>query len=317
MTLLTKTILLTDLLMPGKSTKRVHCLLWFLLFALCFLITACGEAADTSGLSGSYVLVSVEDSGMLLPADTVRSMDLHIRLDPDGGGVVSKESEEGSLIWRINADRLSIRLGATELSGHLEGSDLVLQPLNSAETLRFSPEASVSGTGSNPGSVTDDFSVGEDWYGWWKTERSDGQMPVSWYDCCASFSENDDGTVLMTVWDEDGSRDDPLGGILFERSESGELVSINGYFLFDGVEAGEWRFQIPETELYFDAYRHSGKEEEFSYSIYLRPWGTVWDDKSEEQLPFYYEDWYLPLIREKKPMPDRIPWEKLEAERVS
>ncbi len=281
------------------------------------MISACGEAADTSGLSGSYVLKSVEDAGMLLPAEEVREMDLHIRLDPGGEGVVLRGGEEGALSWSLDDEHLSVRLGTAAMTGWLEGSDLVLQPLNSTEVLRFSLEMILPDEGTGSEKEENEVSIKEDWYGWWKTEQPEGGMPVSWYDCCASFSVKDGGTVNLTVWDEDGSRDEPLADILLEKTDSGELVSISGYFLYDRIKAGEWSFQIPEDELFLEAFRHTGNDEEFSYSIYLRPWGTSWSDLSEEQLPFYYEDWYLPLIREKKPMPDRIPWEKLEEERAS
>ena len=304
--------------MLSASKKRYfHHVLWVLILFLVFMISASGEAADTSGLSGSYVLISVEDAGTLLPADQVRAMNLHLRLEPGGQGTAVRGEEEGSLSWNVVGDRLTVRLGTATMSGFLEGTDLVLQPLNSSEILRFAVEdSSAFGTqGHDDGDKAAVFK--EDWYGWWKTEQVEGVMPVTWYDCCASFAQNDDGTVLLVIWDEDGSREDPLAEILFEYKDDGDLFSISGYFLYDAVEAGEWSFPVPESELFLEARRHEGNGLTFSYSLYLRPWGAGWDDLSEEQLPFYYEDWYLPLIRDDKPMPDRIPWQELEEERAS
>ena len=37
--------------------------------------------------------------------------------------------------------------------------------------------------------------------------------------------------------------------------------------------------------------------------MYLRPWGSLWPDE-EDRLPYYYEDWYLPLIESGEEMPD-------------
>ena len=34
-------------------------------------------------------------------------------------------------------------------------------------------------------------------------------------------------------------------------------------------------------------------DDEFTYDIYLRPWGASWDDLSEDVQPLYYSDWYL------------------------
>ena len=36
------------------------------------------------------------------------------------------------------------------------------------------------------------------------------------------------------------------------------------------------------------------------------PGGTYWDDVTEEDLPAFYNDWYLPLIEAGEPMPDSI-----------
>ena len=44
----------------------------------------------------------------------------------------------------------------------------------------------------------------------------------------------------------------------------------------------------------------------FSYEIYLRPWGSKWPEDDEDKLPYYYNDWYLPLIEAGKDMPDTI-----------
>ena len=39
--------------------------------------------------------------------------------------------------------------------------------------------------------------------------------------------------------------------------------------------------------------------------IYLRPWGSRWPG-SEDEKPYYYESWYLPLIEAGEAMPDKI-----------
>lgn len=98
-----------------------------------------------------------------------------------------------------------------------------------------------------------------------------------------------------------------------ERGEA--LEAISGYFMFAEVHEGEWHLERPNPALYLPGERHDAEEEHFSYSVYLRPWGPRWDDAEDDQLPFYYEDWYLPATRGGEPMPDRIPWQELEAGR--
>ena len=45
----------------------------------------------------------------------------------------------------------------------------------------------------------------------------------------------------------------------------------------------------------------------FDYEIYLRPWGTEWEDVRsadisempyDDMMPAYYDSWYLPLIKD-------------------
>ena len=63
-------------------------------------------------------------------------------------------------------------------------------------------------------------------------------------------------------------------------------------------EADGW---VYEEDDFYD-----NDEDEHLYDIYLRPWGTYWDDVTEEDLPYYYYDWYLPLIESGESMPDSI-----------
>ena len=47
----------------------------------------------------------------------------------------------------------------------------------------------------------------------------------------------------------------------------------------------------------------------FDYELVLRPWGALWDDVPAEDLkakPYFYEDWYLPLVEAGAAMPSAI-----------
>ncbi len=302
---------------PGRKTRGIL-LIPVLLFIL-LLLNACGEAADTSGLSGSYVLKSVEDEDIKLSEGRVAEIVLGMRLDPGGGGVIISDGSEGILRWTYDQDRLQISAGNIRFNGYLDGTDLILQAEDSPALLRFTPEV------MNPADETETSPSDEaeivpevwsgDWYGWWKIEQSEGSFPVSWYDCCACFVQQDDGTLLFTIWDEDGSKSEPLGEILFEETADHKLSSLSGYFLYDAVSAGECLLPVSGKDFLLENYRHKADGESFIYTVYLRPWGAKWDDLSEEQLPFYYDDWYLMQIRENRSMPDQIPWKDLEKNR--
>ena len=289
------------------------------LFIISLLLTACGEAADTSGLSGSYVLKNVEEDGITLSTGYVSQIGLIIRLDPGGTGVVLNGDSEGALRWKMEQDRLFITTGSIQLGGYPDGSDLVLQPDDSSVILRFTPEAAAPSEEAATEPEGEAEIVPEiwsgNWYGWWKIEQSEGTLPVTWYDCCGSFLQQKDGCLRFIVWDEDGSRSEPLGDILFEETDDHRFSSLSGYFLYDKVSAGEWILPRPGKDLMLENLRHDADGESFLFTIYLRPWGAKWDDLSEKQLPFYYDDWYLIQIKENRPMPDRIPWQELETKR--
>ena len=152
------------------------------------------------------------------------------------------------------------------------------------------------------------------WYGWWKIEDAKGKMPVTWYDCCAVFEAQEDGTILMTLWDEDGSREDPLSQVRF-KSEKDARVSLSGYFAYMEIRGGDWRLTESDPAVLIPDIQHDAEGEIFRATVYLRRWGQSWSSTPAEQRPFYYEDWYLPLLKQKAEMPDQIPWQRLEAKR--
>ena len=297
---------------------RKKILLFSSLFIL-LLLNACGEAADTSGLSGSYVLQSVWEEDFKLSEGSVAEVVFSMRLDPGGGGMIFHGASEGKLRWTYDHERIQISAGNVRFTGYLDGSDLILQTEDSPALLRFVPETS-NDAHETETELHDEAEIipelwSGDWYGWWKIEQSEGSFPVSWYDCCACFSHQDDGTLLFVIWDEDGSRTEPLGEILFEETADHQLSSLSGYFLYDAVSPGAWILPLSGKDFLLENYRHVSGGESFTFTVYLRPWGVKWDDLSEEQLPFYYDDWYLVQLRENHSMPDRIPWKDLEKNR--
>lgn len=280
---------------------------------LLLLLSACGEAADTSGLSGSYILQSVSEDEVTLPDSLSLGADFRLRLDPDGSGIVTGKDAEGDLKWRFDNEQISVSIGSVLLDGFVDDGDLILQPHGSDLSLTFIREN--SSLFENPPALedsTNQVNYSADWYGWWKIEASQAAMPITWYDAFGSITLNDDGTYLCQLWDEDTSRSEPLGSVLFERTEYPYLTSINGYFLYESVSAGEWVITATDREILMENLTHHSNGEEFQFSVYLRPWGAEWDDLEETKRPFYYEDWYLPLINENASMPDSLPWNELE-----
>ena len=146
-----------------------------------------------------------------------------------------------------------------------------------------------------------------DWYGWWRMYSTSGDwahMYGYWWDCCAEIK---DGRMLL--WDEDLPKDNFLAEA--ELSIHGDDIRCkSGSFLDRELKSGSWEITLSEDDCgtlmtisgKYDAVGKGG----FSCRIFLRPWGSKWPEDDEDKLPYYYTDWYLPLIEEGKDMPDVI-----------
>ena len=125
------------------------------------------------------------------------------------------------------------------------------------------------------------------------------------------------------MWDDSCEAGQTIANAAVQASAdlttSGRLVSTDGSFFdcaLDGVDAWYIDAAPSESMPYSDMICISGVytdpengENTFVYSIYLRPWGESWEDvraDNEELMPYYYDDWYLPLIEADAPMPDVI-----------
>ena len=324
---------------PATSSDSVHRsgllpVLLILLLALCVVLTGCGQAADVSGLSGSYDLAGATDGGFVLTDEAALAAPVHFRLDPGGTGIVTDGERTGRLTWSESEGFVIIEAGGVLLGGNTEGTDLLLKAAGSDTVLRFTPsdpEVSSSGesdsagvsaeveTDENPPSLHSQlFTLNSNslsWYGWWKITDTDGSMPMSWYDCCARLTQMEPSAYRLIIWDEDGSEEEPLASVIFREEGEGHLVSLYGTWLYDDIEYGEWELDLPCEVLWMEDLRHDAENTAFTYSFYLRSWGDRWKDSPEEQLPFYFDDWYLPLLKKGAEMPDRIPVAAIEKER--
>ena len=151
-------------------------------------------------------------------------------------------------------------------------------------------------------------SLAGDWYGWWHIYHTTGdwaKMYGYFWDCCAEIEEN--GALLL--WDETLPKDNCLAETTLIRTSDG-LRCVGGSMMDAAREPESWELTVTQDEGgtlltirgHYDAVESEGG---FSYEIFLRPWGSLWPGK-ENEIPYYYEDWYLPLIRAGSAMPDTI-----------
>lgn len=199
---------------------------------------------------------------------------------------------------------------------------------NGTITIDPSTLSRVEAAGSNPsdaGTTADPTATGDvlldwwngDWYGWWTMygcwgyyEGMDGQC----WDICGTIDIGQDLVGTVTLWDVDYTRSEPMASASVSLNEAGTgehgtVMSEGGWFTDVALEHADWivdpGLMDYENMICIDGSYVNG-DDEFSYEIYLRPWGTVWDDVEEQGLPDQYESWYLPMIQAGKAMPDAI-----------
>ena len=162
------------------------------------------------------------------------------------------------------------------------------------------------------------------WYGWWTMTGCSGayeSMAGRWWDACAVIDIGSDYTGSVTIWDEDYSRADPMlqASVTLNSAgvgEHGTVMSESGYFTNLPLEHADWiidpainsRFPDVENMICIEGWYEDG-EDEFYYEVYLRPWGQLWDDFAADypdDIPYYYDDWYLPLVESGSAMPDVV-----------
>ena len=163
-----------------------------------------------------------------------------------------------------------------------------------------------------------------EWYGWWKMSGCYGyyeSMSGQWWDACAVIDIGSDYTGTVTIWDEDYSRADPMlqASVTLNSAgvgEHGTVMSESGYFTNLPLEHADWiidpainsRFPDVENMICIEGWYEDG-DDEFYYEVYLRPWGQLWDDFAADypdDIPYYYDDWYLPLVESGSSMPDVV-----------
>ena len=158
-----------------------------------------------------------------------------------------------------------------------------------------------------------------DWYGWWMMTGCSGyyeeeDMEGQWWDVCGTIDIGEDGVGTIILWDEDYTKAEPMASAAVSLSvegttEYGTVMSEGGWFTDVALEHADWIIDpglVDYTDLIHIEGSYENGEDAFNYDIYLRPWGTYWFDMDDADLPYYYDDWYLPLIDAGEAMPDEI-----------
>ena len=274
-----------------------------------------GKSADPN--LGKYIGTEYSSDGdsWYSLADVLEG-ESYIELKDGGKGVFCLGGDATDVKWTLENGTLKMTQDSLESNGTLKDGLITLTSIwgNDEITITFQKE------GGSEAAATGDALLdwwNGDWYGWWTMSSCSGgyeDMEGEWWDICGSIDIGADKTGTVMLWDEDYSKDDLMAGATVTLStsgtgEHGTLTSESGYFSDMDLEHADWIID-PGLEDYENLIRIEGwyesGDDEFYYEIYLRPWGTYWDDIDEDSWPNLYSSWYLPLIEAGKSMPDAI-----------
>ena len=287
-----------------------------------------GADEDTIGL---YHADKAEAYGIEIEISTMWEKGFSIDLQEDGKCSVSVNGNNASGSWSQDGEIVSVNVPGFNMDGTLRDGVLSFEDLyGMGVTLFFTKDGSML-PGAKPEqaaetaeTTADSWWVG-DWYGWWTTAagggKFDGVSGRAW-EACAKITVSADGTGTIRVWDEEN--DTILSGsVSFGEGLTplGRMDAVKGSFLDTQYGENAW-YADPGDELcggfselmcIVGRFTDPDNEEDWlEYHVYLRPWGTRWEDILDgdissmiydDMMPLYYNDWYLPLIEAGEPMP--------------
>lgn len=265
---------------------------------LLFLLSACGEQDPNAGV---YLCTELEVGEDRVPPAELYNGEVRLELRSGGSGRLLLGDNEGDLRWSLEGEQLNVDLNGVSCPGQLRDGTIRLNLLGEGVILFLIREelADALPTPTPQPQILRDLQG--DYYGWWEIQDSAGEMPETWYDCCASAVLKPDGAAI-TLWDERLSREKPMA-VLSLSGEDGDLQVTGGWFWYDtlGEDGAEIRMQDGLLEI---SGVHDAEGERFAYAVHLRPWGAEWEDPDAR--PYSYRFWYLPLIEAGEKMPDSM-----------
>ena len=261
-------------------------------------LSACGEPDPNAGV---YLCTEVAVGEDLVRPSELYNGEVRLELRTGGSGRLLLGENEGDIRWSLEGEKLTVDLNGVTCPGELKNGAIRLNLLGEGVILTLVREELADQLPTPTPMPQLLREMTGDYYGWWEIENSQGSMPDTWYDCCASAVLNEDG-VLLTLWDERTSRLEPMA-VLRLTGEGEELSVEGGWFWFDSAAENGTEISLRDGLLELSGH-HDAEGERFDFAIHLRPWGETWEDPDAR--PYSYRFWYLPLIKAGEGMPDSI-----------
>lgn len=288
-----------------RRSDRRGALFLCLFLISCLFLNACGEPEPEVG---TYLCAEILEGA--LPMATQES---RLVLERAGFARFEGQNGGGAARWKREGDRMRITVNGEELSGLWEDGIFRLQTpegLTLVYVREDLAEGYIEAVTRRRATVAAQQSFWKgDWYGWWRIDNAEGALADTWYDLCGRLTAQPDGSMYLLLWDEDQSAATPMceARLLFNEDDS--ATAAEGYFWLMPLEGAGWTMLYADGRLTL-AGHHEADGESFDYSICLRPWGEQWLDENER--PYYYDSWYLPLIQAGESMPERMKVERLK-----
>ena len=289
----------------NNRPRKIVCL--GLILCLTLICAACGSV---DGAEGEYLCVELSVDGSSFSPDYIFNTPPKLILNNGGKGRLSVKGESGIVHWKREGTSLNVSAVNRRLTGSLVDGIAELWLSDTGILATFIREDLLDGYKSNPANVLAERWRGN-WYGWWEIRNSNGTLPDSWYDCCAVIDVLTDGSARMLIWDEQSTREQPIG-IFQLKLETDRASVVGGRFWFQEIEENSLSLAHMDAPypncLVLDGAKHEAEGEKFEYRLFLRPWGCDWEDvrESGERIPYHYDLWALPLIEQGETMPPRI-----------
>ncbi|MDL2235953.1 hypothetical protein LJC07_07420 [Christensenellaceae bacterium OttesenSCG-928-L17] len=282
-----------------------------------------GTTAQQGNGAGYYILSSASEGGETMSGDDLRAMgfEYYIILNADGTLVFQTDNTvtgtwENGMMHLMGADGtkedLPFTLANNTLTIDSEGLQMVFALSNETPPAQAVP----SGARNSPakrGNALQQWWNG-DWYGFIYLPTADGaweSLEEGFWDCFGTIESDASGVGNIYLWDDGGELANVNVQITeYGVSDAGVAMSESGTFNKMKMGHADWIID-PGTNT--QSYEHlliiDGTFEDpdgseyggFTYEIWLRPWGMLWEDASIEDQPPGYADWYL--ARYTSPMP--------------
>lgn len=282
------------------------------------------EPDDPDGILGTYQGLHCYADG-----DDYGASDEWVRLQANGKLRIRLIDTTYRGSWALNGESLTLDFEDDTFYGTLKDGVLALQyyglnyvfSRNGADVPM--DDSLTSPTNFNAVGIDLDWWQG-DWYGWWIMHDGTGDWAdqpdkgLRFWDTCARIYTFPDGTGYLELWDEDNEEGSCFAGANLSFSpgstDAGILQNTDGTFWSQDLVPGEWYVDAGDMPMGItidNAICIAGiytdeNGDSFQYEIYLRPWGTEWEDVRNldsddmpysNMMPGYYDSWYLPLIR--------------------